>query len=399
MVKRDLYLNRISSLIDKDIIKVITGVRRCGKSYMFKLIIEELINRGIPRENIILINFESSKYNNVSNSRELTLLIESLTENIEGKIYFFFDEIQIVDTWEKSINACRVDYDCDIYITGSNSKLLSKEVGTLLSGRYIELKMYPFSYKEFLDYKKALPNDESFKEYLIYGGMPLSLSLETEDDKLDYLKDVHNSIVLKDIVERYNIRNVNLLKRIVKFSLDNLGKIFSATSISKYLKKKENIQANPNTIYNYLEYLENACFFYKVNREDLEGKKILSINEKYYCVDQGFNQAITGRNESNSGRIIGNIVYFELLRKGYEITIGQVDDYEIDFVCKKHGKKIYVQVSRELSSDETIEREFHPLLLVKDNYPKYVISTDKFDLSREGIIHLNLIDFLTKDII
>ena len=397
MVKRDLYLNRISSLIDKDIIKVIVGVRRCGKSYMFNLIIDELLERGINKENILLINFESAKYRNVSNPRELDLLVRDLTKEINGKIYMFFDEIQNVDEWEKSINSFRVDYDCDIYLTGSNSKLLSGELATHLTGRYMEIKMYPFSFKEYLDYKKTSSNMKAFNDYLTYGGFPFLLSLESEIDKTEYLNDIFNSIFLKDIIERYSIRDAGLLTRIVDFILDNTGKIVSSKSISDYLRKKEKIKVSPKTIYNYLEYLTNACLLYKVQREDLEGKKILSINEKYYCVDQGFNQVRIGRNQLNNSRIMENIVYFELLRRGYEITIGCIGDYEIDFVCKKMGEKIYVQVTRELYHEETIEREFRPLLLVKDNYPKYVISTDEFDMSQDGIIHMNILDFLLDD--
>ncbi|MBQ8017622.1 MAG: ATP-binding protein [Methanobrevibacter sp.] len=397
MVKRDLYLNRISSLIDKDIIKVIVGVRRCGKSYMFDLIIEELLKRGINKENILLINFESAKYRNVSNPRELDLLVDDLTKGIDGKIYMFFDEIQNVDGWERSINSFRIDYDCDIYLTGSNSKLLSGELATHLAGRYMEIKMYPFSFKEYLDYKKIPPNKNAFADYLVYGGFPFLLSLENETDKIEYLNDIFNSIFLKDIIERYNIRDAGLLTRIVDFILDNAGKIVSSKSISDYLRTKEKIKVSPKTIYNYLDYLTSACLLYKVQREDLEGKKILSINEKYYCVDQGFNQVRIGRNQVNNSRIMENIVYFELLRRGYEITIGCIKDYEIDFVCKKTGEKIYVQVTRELIHEDTIEREFRPLLLVKDNYPKYVISNDEFNMSQDGIKHMNIIDFLLND--
>ena len=397
MVKRDLYLDRISSLIDKDIIKVIVGVRRCGKSYMFKLIIEELLKRGINKENIVLINFESAKYRNVSNPRELDLLVSDLTKDINGKIYMFFDEIQNVDGWERSINSFRIDYECDIYLTGSNSKLLSGELATHLAGRYMEIKMYPFSFKEYLDYKEIPPDKKAFSDYLTYGGFPFLLSLENEIDKIEYLNDIFNSIFLKDIIERYNIRDASLLTRIVDFILDNAGKIVSSKSISDYLRKKEKIKVSPKTIYNYLDYLSNACLLYKVQREDLEGKKILSINEKYYCVDQGFNQVRIGRNQVNNSRIMESIIYFELLRRGYEITIGCIGKYEIDFVCKKQGEKIYVQVTRELSHDDVIEREFRPLLLVKDNYPKYVISTDEFNMSQDGIKHMNILDFLVGD--
>jgi predicted AAA+ superfamily ATPase len=221
--------------------------------------------------------------------------------------------------------------------------------------------------------------------------------LDYEYDKYEYLNDLLNSIFLKDIVERYSIRDANLLRRVTDFLLDNVGKIVSAKSISDYLKKEGNIRVSPKTIYNYLEYLSNACLLYKVQREDLEGKKILSINEKYYCVDQGFNQVSIGRNELNNSRIIENMVYFELLRRGYEITIGVIDDFEVDFVCKRMGEKIYVQVTRELSNEDTINREFRSLLMIEDNYPKYVISMDEFNYSQQGVIHMNLLDFLTMD--
>ena len=397
MVKRDLYLNKISKLIDKDIIKVIVGVRRCGKSYMFNLIIEELIKRGINKDNILLINFESAKYRNVSNPRELDLLIKDLTKNIDGKIYMFFDEIQNVEEWERSINSYRVDYNCDIYLTGSNSKLLSGELATYLAGRYMEIKMYPFSFKEYMDYKKTSPSKNLFNEYLTYGGFPFLLSLESEIEKIDYLSDIFNSIFLKDIISRYKIRDVGLLTGIVDFILDNTGKIVSANCISEYLKSREKIKVAPKTIYNYLDYLTSACLLYKVQREDLVGKKILSINEKYYCVDQGFNQLRFGRNQLNNSRIMENIVYFELLRRGYDITIGMINDWEIDFVCKRRGEKIYVQVTRELTNEETVKREFRPLLRIEDNYPKYVISADDFNMSYEGVKHLNILDFLLGD--
>ena len=241
MVKRDLYLNRISSLIDKDIIKIIVGIRRCGKSYMFNLIMDELLERGISKDNILLINFESAKYRNVSNPRELDLLVRDLTKDMNGKIYMFFDEIQNVDGWEKSINSFRVDYDCDIYLSGSNSKLLSGELATHLAGRYMEIKMYPFSFKEYLDYKKTAPNKKAFTDYLIFGGFPFLLSLESEIDKTEYLNDIFNSIFLKDIIERYNVRDAGLLTRIVDFILGNTGKIVSSKSISDYLRSKETV--------------------------------------------------------------------------------------------------------------------------------------------------------------
>ena len=388
MVKRELYLSKIRRLIDLDIIKVITGVRRCGKSYMLNLIIEELQKRGINKENIFLINFDSVKYHNIKNSNQLNDLILELVKNTNGKIYLFFDEIQNVENWEKSIAAYKIDFDCDIYVTGSNSKLLSGELATHLTGRYIEIKMYPFSFKEFSDYKRSNGN-ELFDEYLKYGGFPFIFQLNPED-KLQYLNDLYNSIVYKDLIARYDIRDINLLERLVSYIADNIGNTFSAKSISDYLGNVSN-----KTVYNYLSYLENACLISKVKREDLQGKRLLKVQEKYYIVDHGFNQALLDKKDEDWGRLLENIVYNELLRRGYEITVGKVNGYEIDFVCKKPNKKIYVQVSYMLGSDSTIEREFKPLLMIKDNYPKYVISLDQLDFSRNGITHLNLLDFLT----
>lgn len=388
MVKRELYLSKIRRLIDLDIIKVITGVRRCGKSYMLNLIIEDLQKRGINKENIFLINFDSVKYHNIKNSNQLNDLILELVKNTNGKIYLFFDEIQNVENWEKSIAAYKIDFDCDIYVTGSNSKLLSGELATHLTGRYIEIKMYPFSFKEFLDYKQSNGN-KLFDEYLKYGGFPFIFQLNPED-KLQYLNDLYNSIVYKDLIARYDIRDINLLERLVSYIADNIGNTFSAKSISDYLGNVSN-----KTVYNYLSYLENACLISKVKREDLQGKRLLKVQEKYYIVDHGFNQALLDKKDEDFGRLLENIVYNELLRRGYEITVGKVNGYEIDFVCKKPNKKIYVQVSYMLGDDSTIEREFKPLLMIKDNYPKYVISLDQLDFSRNGITHLNLLDFLT----
>ena len=395
MVRREIYLNKISKLIDNELIKVITGVRRCGKSYMLNLIIDKLIKHGINEKNIILINFDNPLYNSIDNTRELDLLTESLTKDVEGKIYFFFDEIQNVEGWEKSVNGYKIIYDCDIYITGSNSKLLSGELATHLTGRYIEIKMKPFSFIEFLEYKNdnIRQKKELFDEYLKYGGMPIVLSLD-EDYKLEYLNDLFNSIFTKDIVKRYKIRDFGILLRLVNFILDNVGKSFSAKSIISYLKDY-NIKIARKTIYNYLKYLEEACLIIKVPREDLEGKNILKIDEKYYVVDHGFCQAMTGRNKINISRILENIVYIELLRREWDVKIGKIGDYEIDFVCHKFSEKIYIQVTYSLAGSDAYEREFRPLLMVQDNFPKYVISyNDNTDFSRDGIIHLDLIDFL-----
>ncbi len=404
MVNRDLYLDRIKRLIDLDVIKIITGIRRCGKSYFLKLIMDELKNRGISDENIIHIDLEHPKYNYMEKRKELDDILIPVLEKNDGKKYLLIDEIQNIDEWEKSINGYFKAYDVDIYITGSNSKLLSKELATLLTGRYMEIKMYPFSFNEFLDYKEELnhkciienelktPIENLFEEYFQYGGMPLTISAD-EKDKIVTLQDLYSSIFLNDIVKRYSIRNIGLLHRITKFLIENAGNLISANSIYKFLKQ-DKLSITPNTIYNYLEYLEKGYFISKVTKEDIIGLKEINNSEKYYLIDQGFYKSNLEEKLMNKGNRLENIVYLELLRNEYKITIGKINEREIDFIARKKEEKIYIQVAYELKDDETIEREFKPLLEIKDNYPKYVISTDKDDYSQKGIKHLNIIKFL-----
>lgn len=400
MIKRELYLNQIRRLIDKDPIKIITGVRRSGKTYLLKSTQEELKNRGISAENIFLISFESMKYNKIENFKQLDEYIIDLTKNVKGKIYFLFDEIQNVENWEKSINAYRVDLDCDIYITGSNSELLSGEMATLISGRYYQINIYPFSFVEFLQYKNEMEKTEdynledAFKEYIEYGGMPPIQQVAAED-KYSYLGDIYNTILLKDIVTRHNIRNTDMLNRILNYVIMNIGKNFSATNIAKYMKHEKRRIAK-DTILDYLLYSKNACFIHQAPREDIKGKKVLQHNEKYFLVDHGFYQAKYGDIE-NIGSVLENIVYIELLRRGYDVKIGIINDKEIDFICKKDKEKIYIQVTYLLKGDETIEREFSGLSQINDNFDKYVLSMDKLDFSGNGIKHRNIIDFLTSD--
>lgn len=400
MIKRELYLNQIRRLIDKDPIKIITGVRRSGKTYLLKSTQEELKNRGISAENIFLISFESMKYNKIENFNQLDEYIIDLTKNVKGKIYLLFDEIQNVENWEKSINAYRVDLDCDIYITGSNSELLSGEMATLISGRYYQINIYPFSFVEFLQYKNEMEKTEdynledAFKEYIEYGGMPPIQQVAAED-KYSYLGDIYNTILLKDIVTRHNIRNTDMLNRILNYVIMNIGKNFSATNIAKYMKHEKR-RISKDTILDYLLYSKNACFIHQAPREDIKGKKVLQHNEKYFLVDHGFYQAKYGDIE-NIGSVLENIVYIELLRRGYDVKIGIINDKEIDFICKKDKEKIYIQVTYLLKGDETIEREFSGLSQINDNFDKYVLSMDKLDFSGNGIKHRNIIDFLTSD--
>ena len=339
------------------------------------------------------MNFELSDYFEIDNIKKLEEFIANKTENIDGKIYLFFDEIQIVPQWEKLINSYFAKENYDIYLTGSNSKLLSGEFATYLSGRYVELKIYPFSFREYCDYYEITSDFKThFYRYLEEGGMPSTFDYSGDDKRL-ILMDLYNSIVLKDIIQRNNVKNVDLLERIMRFVMYNISQPFSANKIHKRLKQ-DMVNLSVNTIYNYLKFFENACLIYQVKREDLQGKRILKYDEKYYLCDLGFRQAIIGNNQRDITRVIENIVYLELLRRRYEITIGKVDSLEVDFVCKKQNKPIYIQVSYLLASEETVEREFKPLKSIQDNYPKYVITMDDVDMSHDGIIHLNLIDFL-----
>jgi hypothetical protein len=385
--------------MNKNIIKVISGIRRCGKSTILQQIIQDLKAEGIKDENIILINFELKRYFNIKTITELDDLINNLIKNKSEKNYLFFDEIQEVENWEKLINSYLAEENYDIYITGSNAKLLSGELSTYLTGRFVEIRIYPFSFLEFLDYKKIdykrYDNEEIFNEYLKYGGMPLALEFP-ENEKIQYLTDLYNSIILKDIVKRNEIRDIDLLDRILRFIMANIGQLFSANSIVKYLKK-DKVNLSVNTIYNYLSYMEEACLINKVKKEDLVGKKILSHSEKFYLVDLGFREAIYGNNEKDIGQSLENIVYIELLRRGYNVTVGKFRTKELDFVCKKGEEIIYIQVSYILAEKTTIEREFEPLLKIHDNYPKYVITMDRVDRSQEGIKHINMINFLTEN--
>lgn len=393
IIQRKDYIDKINPFVNKHIIKVLIGPRRSGKSTILKQIIDSLIKQGIPEENIVWMNFELSDYFEIDNIKKLEEFIANKTENIDSKIYLFFDEIQVVPQWEKLINSYFAKENYDIYITGSNSKLLSGEFATYLSGRYVELNIYPFSFREYLDYYKITSDFKThFYRYLEDGGIPSTFDYQGDDRRL-ILIDLYNSIVLKDIIQRNNVKNVDLLDRIMRFVMYNISQTFSANKIHKRLKQ-DMVNLSVNTIYNYLKFFENACLIYQVKREDLQGKRILKYDEKYYLCDLGFRQAIIGNNQRDITHVIENIVYLELLRRGYEITIGKVDNLEVDFVCKKQNKLIYIQVSYLLASEETVEREFKPLKNIPDNYPKYVITLDDADMSHDGILHLNLIDFL-----
>ena len=396
-------MNQIKEFIGKDTIKVISGIRRSGKSYFLNLIIQELLKKGIKEENILLIDLEIPPYNYINNRKELDEIVLSFLKNKTNKVYLFFDEIQNIDEWEKSINGYYKLQNTDIYITCSNSKLLSKEFSTLLTGRFVNIKMYPFDFNEFIEYKKELNDnplfstkentelENLFQEYLEYGGMPFTISTRT--NKITTLNDLYSSIIYNDIVQRFSIRNIGLFKRVTRYLIENVGNIISANSIYNQIKNT-GTKITKNTVYNYIDYLEEAFLILKVTNEQLIGKKAIVGSEKYYLIDQGFYKTLDEK-QKNIG-ILENIVYLHLIRNNYKVTIGKIDKYEVDFIARKDNKKKYFQVTYQLANENIIEREFRPLLLIHDNYPKYVLSMDKFDFSREGIEHINIINFLSK---
>ena len=398
MIKREAYMNRIRPFIGNDLVKVLTGIRRSGKSVMLDLIQNELADQGVSRRQMISLNFENMRNARFCTAEALRDEIMQRVSQIEGKVYLFFDEIQEVAAWEKAINSFRVELDCDIYITGSNAKLLSGELATYLAGRYVEFVIYPFSFGEFMElYRTVYPDTDTrqcFTRYLKLGGMPYLSNLRYDEAaSRQYLRDLFNSVELKDIVKRTGIRDVDMLERIISYITANIGTTFSSTAISKYLKS-EGRSVSAETVLNYVKACTDAFLFYQVKRQDLQGKRILTVNEKYYVADHGIREAVFGGNMKDINLVLENIVYMELLRRGYTVTVGKVSDKEIDFVCEDQGSKLYVQVAYLLASEDTIKREFGVFDRVRDNFPKYVVTLDEFDMSRDGIKHRNIRDFL-----
>lgn len=402
MIKREQYMNKVRPFMDKNIIKVLTGIRRSGKSVMLQLIQDELKGLGCKDKQILTLNFEDMTYAHLNQASKLhEFVMEHLEKNPELK-YLFFDEIQEVSDWEKCINSLLTKNQFDIYITGSNAKLLSGELATFLAGRYVEIHVMPFSFQEFIELYKVDDGqppsiDVVFSQYFQVGGFPFIHHFINEPTAIaQYLKDVYSSVLIKDVMKRNQFRDVDLLERILMYVIAHVGESFSANSISKYFKS-EGRKVAPETILNQLKGCEEAFLFHRVPRMDLVGKQILQVNEKYYIADHGIRQAVYGNNQRDIQRILENIVYMEMLRRGYGIYVGRVGKLEVDFICEKAGQRIYLQVSYLLASDETIQREFGSLLEIDDNYPKYVLSMDRFDMSREGIIHKYLPEFLLED--
>lgn len=398
MKNRDLYLSQLIQYKDKSLIKVITGIRRCGKSSLLSLFEKHLMDTGIPKKHIIRMNFESFQFDHITNYREMHAYIkEQFTDNQE-KHYLLLDEVQMIDSWEKTVNSFLVDANVDIYITGSNAYLLSSELSTLLSGRYIEIKMQPLSFKEYLDFISIDSKNnllEPFHQYLKYGGLPTIAELVGNPDTIGlFLEGIYNTVLMKDVIERNSIRDAALLENILKFIAANVGNIVSTKKISDYLTSSGR-KTTSETIDNYLKFLENAFIIYKANRYDLKGKMFLKTLEKYYVVDMGILHRLTGLSNTDYAHILENLIYLELIRRGYQVTIGKIGTLEIDFVATKSNEKIYYQVSATLLDEQTLDRELRPLQALKDNYPKMILTMDQPVFNDySGIRIQNILSFL-----
>lgn len=398
MKNRNLYLNQLIQFRDKKLIKVITGLRRSGKSTLLSLFENHLITSGVDRKHIIRMNFESFEFDEIASYKELHAYIKERINDTNIKHYILLDEVQQVSSWERVINSFLVDANVDIYITGSNAYLLSSELSTLLSGRYVEIKMQPLSFKEYLDFlesDKEMSLPEKFNQYLEYGGLPTVVELLDNPDTIGpFLEGIYNTVLMKDVIERNGIRDAALLESILKFIAANIGSIVSTKKISDYLTSSGR-KTTSDTIDNYLKMLENAFIIYKANRYDLKGKMFLKTLEKYYIVDIGIRNRLTGLRNTDYGHVLENIVYLELLRRGYEVTIGKIGSLEVDFVASKTNEKIYYQVSATIMDEKTRVRELRPLESISDNYPKYILTMDQTVFNDySGIRVKNIIDFL-----
>jgi predicted AAA+ superfamily ATPase len=400
MIPRPEYIESIKPFIGKPQIKVITGIRRSGKSTVLRLLEKEIRQGGVQSEQLISINFESFRY---SELLEGSRLYEFVSNKIDSKkkYYVFLDEIQDVQNWEKAVNSLMVDFNVDIYLTGSNSHLLSSELSTYLAGRHIEIPVFTLSYLEFLEFRKHYFSQEQnsgnlFIEYLRKGGFPMIHTSDySEESAYKLIYDIYSSVILRDTVQRYKIRDVELLERVIKYAIDNIGNTFSGKNVADYFKSQQR-RIDINTVYNYLHALVGAFILYRVPRYDLKGKEILKTQEKFYVSDVSLIYATMGYRDRMIGRILENMVYLELKRRGYRVFVGKLDQHEIDFVAEKSGEKMYAQVAYKLHDEKTVEREFGNLLSIRDQYPKYVITMDEFWKDNvKGVQHLYITDFLS----
>lgn len=398
MIKREKYLKKMRGFYEQDLIKVITGIRRSGKSTLLKQIMSELRESGIEDNRIIYINFEDINMKFIKTDMDLNAYIKRKIKS-EEKYYLFFDEIQNVVDWEKAINSFKATKNVSIFVTGSNSNLLSGELATLLAGRYVSFKIQPFSFKEVCELKglqDRSQTEQAFEEYMKWGGMPQRFYFQEELETKNYLMDLYDSIVIKDIVSRYKVKDVELLNKVLEYLMATPAQQFSVKNIVNYLKS-ENRNCSNETLYNYLSYITNSFIMNKAKRYDIKGKRVLSTNDKYYLTDLGLGQVKSSQKAKGKGSILENIVYNELIDRGYEVFVGKSNRSEIDFIATYFEEKIYVQVAYILTDELVIEREFGAYKGIEDNYPKYVLTMDKFDFSQNGIIHKNVMDWLLEE--
>jgi uncharacterized protein len=402
-ISRPTYTNELKKWIDKPQVKVLTGIRRCGKSTALTLLKAELLALGKTESQITQLSFESFSTEHLKNAQALYAHLQVIFQPNQ-KHYLLLDEIQEVTDWEKAVNALLVDFDVDVYLTGSNAKLLSSELATYLAGRYVEISMYTLSFKEYLAFQQAYypeaqqETSASFTTYLRKGGFPVIHALHYEEEEAyKVVRDIYASVILRDTIQRHQIRDIELLERVIRFAFDNIGNTFSGKSIADFFKNQFR-KTDVNTIYNYLNALEEAFVLYRVSRYDLKGKEILKTQEKFYVSDVSLIYAMLGYRDLMIAGLLENLVFLELKRRGYTVYIGKLGTQEIDFIAEKRGAKMYIQVAYKLESESTVSREFGPLLTLNDQYPKYVVTMDDFwKEDVEGVRHLQMQDFLLAD--
>ena len=400
MFIRKSYIDQILPFFDMPLVKVLTGVRRCGKSTIMLMLMDELKKRGVPESRMVRFNFDTLEWQNADAMQVFKQIKSKLASG--GRTYLFLDEIQEIENWERLVNTLMEEaaYDVDIFVTGSNSKMMSSEISTYLTGRYVSFRIHPLSFAEYLEFKKQYGGlsglNSEFFNYIEYGGFPaVHLKPLTRDEAYVIVRDIYNTTIFTDIVKRSQIRKVDQLERVVKFAFDNVGNTFSANSIKGYMQS-QNRKIDVETVYNYLAKLEGAYILNRCSRQDLHGREILKTQEKYYLSDTAFRHAVLGYREEDISQVLENIVYLELQRRGYAVYVGKLGTREVDFVAEKRGENIYIQVAYLLAGKEAREREFGNLLKIDDNFPKFVVSMDEADMSQKGIVHLNIKDFLLK---
>ena len=398
MIERPLYVDKIMAYVDTPFVKILTGVRRCGKSTILKMIMERLkTERNIPEDRIISCRFDSMEYEDMTAKQIYTLLKDQLSST--GRTYLFLDEVQEIKGWEKVVNSLASDFDVDLYITGSNSRIMSSEIATYLTGRYISFRIFTLSFGEYLMFKSKFANvgepKAELANYVRLGGFPAThLQAYSQDEIYTIVRDIYNSTIFSDIVKRNQVRKIDQLERVVKYTFNNVGNTFSAKSIADYLKAERRSLDN-ETVYSYLEKLEKAYLLHRCSRYDLHGKEILKTQEKFYLADVALRYSVLGYNADSVASSLENIVYLELCRRGYTVNVGKTGDSEIDFVAVRQNEKIYVQVTQQINSEKTEKREYSRLLEIPDNYPKFVLTTDEFAGGNyEGIKTMHIADFL-----